>query len=45
MATVMENPALRAAYKAARHKGHRRSATSSSNYHTDVTHFHEESND
>jgi hypothetical protein len=45
MATAVELPVLRAAYITARHKGHRRSATSSSNYHTDVTHFREESNE
>jgi len=37
--------AARGIYYRARHKGHRRSATTSSNYHTDVTHFHEESNE
>jgi hypothetical protein len=45
MATAVEFPMLRSAYITARYKGHRRSATSSSNYHTDVTHFHEEGNE
>jgi hypothetical protein len=45
MATAVEIQVLRAAYITGRHKGHRHSATSNSNYHTDVTYFSEVMNE